>query len=94
VWVVLRDPAGKGPDLSFQARDRRPDRRSWLHLDLYTSQRDGEVERLVRLGARSHPWRYGPHADFVVLEDRAARSSASFRSSLRRERPRGARPVT
>jgi hypothetical protein len=43
--VVLRDPAGKGPNLSFQARDRRPARRSWLHLDLYTTDQAAEVER-------------------------------------------------
>jgi hypothetical protein len=67
--VVLRDPAGQGPNLSFQARDRRPGRRSWLHLDLYTADQAAEVERLVQLGARRYPWRYRPQADFVVLED-------------------------
>ena len=68
-WVVLRDPQGKGPNVSFQARDRRPGRRSWLHLDLYTSNQKGEVERLLALGARRYPWKYRPGADFVVLED-------------------------
>ena len=28
-WVVLCDPTGRGPNLSFQARDRRAGRRSW-----------------------------------------------------------------
>jgi hypothetical protein len=68
-WVVLRDPAGRGPNLSFQGRDTRPRSRSWVHLDLYTGDQPAEVERLVALGARRHPWRYGPGADFVVLED-------------------------
>ena len=68
-WVVLRDPEGSGPNLSLQARDRPSGRRSWLHLDLYADDRDGEVERLVGLGARRYPWRYRPNADFVVLED-------------------------
>jgi catechol 2,3-dioxygenase-like lactoylglutathione lyase family enzyme len=68
-WVVLRDPQGKGPNLSFQARERRPGRRSWLHLDLYTSNQKVEVERLMALGARRYPWKYRPGADFVVLED-------------------------
>jgi catechol 2,3-dioxygenase-like lactoylglutathione lyase family enzyme len=68
-WVVLRDPEGKGPNLSFQARDRHPGKRGWLHLDLYTEDRDDEVVRLVQLGAVRYPWRYRPHADFVVLED-------------------------
>ena len=68
-WVVLRDPEGRGPNLSLQARDRRSERRSWLHLDLYTDDQKSEVERLVGLGATRYPWRYRPNADFVVLED-------------------------
>jgi len=40
-----------------------------LHLDLYTDQRDVEVERLVSLGAMRYPWTYRPNADFVVLQD-------------------------
>ncbi len=68
-WVVLRDPEGKGPNLSFQARERRPRSRSWMHLDLYANDRDVEVERLVSLGATRYPWRCRPHADFVVLQD-------------------------
>lgn len=68
-WVVLRDPAGKGPNLSFQAREKRRRARSWLHLDLYTDKRDEEVDRLVKLGARRYPWRYEPGADYIVLED-------------------------
>lgn len=68
-WVVLQDPEGRGPSLSFQARDKRAVRRSWLHLDLYTEDQKGEVERLLKLGAKRYPWRYRPNADFVVLED-------------------------
>jgi hypothetical protein len=68
-WVVLQDPEGRGPNLSLQARDRRAAKRSWVHLDLYTEDREGEVERLVEIGARRYPWRYRKGADFVVLED-------------------------
>ena len=68
-WVVLRDPEGRGPNLSLQARERRAAQRSWVHLDLYTDERDREVERLLALGARRYPWRYRAGADFVVLED-------------------------
>ena len=68
-WVVLRDPEGKGPNLSFQARDRRPRARSWIHLDLYTADQAAEVDRLLHLGATLYPWRYRPGADFVVLQD-------------------------
>jgi len=68
-WVVLCSVDGAGPNLSFQARESRAPRRSWLHLDLYTDRRDEEVSRLLQLGARRYPWRYRPGSDFVVLED-------------------------
>lgn len=68
-WVVLCDPEKHGPNLSLQARDRRSSGRSWLHLDLYTSDQEREVARLIELGASRYPWRYSPSADFVVLED-------------------------
>ncbi len=69
-FVILRDPDGKGPNISIdQAPVRRTGKRSWLHLDLYTTNQKSEVERLVRLGAARYPWRYGPDADYVVLED-------------------------
>ena len=69
-FVILRDPDGTGPNISLdQSPTRRAGKRSWLHLDLYTRNQQDEVERLVRLGATRYPWRYEPHADFVVLED-------------------------
>jgi catechol 2,3-dioxygenase-like lactoylglutathione lyase family enzyme len=68
-WVVLRDPEGNGPNLSFQARPTQRRARSWLHLDLYTTHQDIEVDRLIRLGAVRHQWRYPPGADYVVLAD-------------------------
>lgn len=68
-WAVLCDPKGKGPNLSFQKREKRAGRRSWLHLDLYTNRQESEVERLIKLGAKKYPWRYPPNADYVVLED-------------------------
>ena len=40
-----------------------------MHVDLYTANQEGEVERLIELGATRYPWRYRPQADFVVLED-------------------------
>lgn len=70
-WVILRDPEGRGPNVSL---DRFPEplerpRVSRLHLDLYTTDREGEVERLLGLGATRYPQEYGPEDDFVVLED-------------------------
>lgn len=69
-WVVLRDPAGRSPNLSLErVQEKRSGKRSRLHLDLYTNNREAEVERLVSIGATRYPWRYRPGSDFVVLED-------------------------
>jgi len=69
-WVILRDPAGTGPNISLeQIPERRSGKRSRFHFDLYTADQLGEVERLVKLGATRYPWRYEPGADYVVLED-------------------------
>jgi hypothetical protein len=67
--VVLTDPKRRGPILSFQRRDDPKARRSWLHLDLYTSQAEREVVRLLALGARRYSWRSKGPRDFTVLED-------------------------
>lgn len=69
-FVILADPAGQGPNLSLdQVSMRRTGKRSRLHLDLYTPNQEGEVERLVQLGARRYAWRYPTGADYVVLAD-------------------------
>src|SRR5690242_10510188 len=69
-WVVLRNPEGQGPNISLQrVSERRSGKRSRLHLDLYTTDRNSEVDRLREIGATLYPWRYKPDADFVVLED-------------------------
>ncbi len=68
-FVILRDPSGKGPNVSLDQTPAPRTKRGWIHLDLYTANQQAEVERLVALGARRYPWRYPPHADYVVLED-------------------------
>jgi len=69
-WVILRDPDGNGPNVSLDHRsERRTGKRSRLHLDLYTTDQEGEVDRLVKIGAKRYPWRYRSDDDFVVLED-------------------------
>jgi catechol 2,3-dioxygenase-like lactoylglutathione lyase family enzyme len=71
-WVVLRDPEGRGPNVSL---DRVPEpleplgKTSRVHLDLYTTDQKGEVERLVGIGATRYPREYGPNPHFIVLED-------------------------
>jgi catechol 2,3-dioxygenase-like lactoylglutathione lyase family enzyme len=70
-WVVLRDPAGRNTNVSLnQVRpSEKLTGRNWLHFDLYTTNQTGEVERLLKLGAKRHPQEYEPDDDFIVLED-------------------------
>ncbi len=68
-WVVLRDPEGRGPNVSLNQVSKRLVGRNWLHFDLYTNDREGEVKRLLMLGAKRHRQTYEPGDDFRVLED-------------------------
>ncbi len=71
-WVVLRDLEGRGPNLSLErvAQPLGPiGKTSRVHLDLYTTDQAGEVERLIGLGATRYQRQYRPDDDFVVLED-------------------------
>ena len=67
-WVVLVDPHGKGPNVSLQkvAEGPGPDYR--FHFDLYSSDPEGEVVRLQRLGATMREPAQ-PDRDFVTLAD-------------------------
>lgn len=66
--VVLKDPAGVGPNLSLYRTPEGPLEDYRLHLDLYSSHPEQEVERLVGLGATlKQPAEEG--ADFVTLAD-------------------------
>jgi len=72
-WVILRDPEGRGPDVSLdKAHDNEhlgSTRHPRLHLDLYVDNREGEVKRLLKIGATRHRQTYDPEDDFRVLED-------------------------
>jgi catechol 2,3-dioxygenase-like lactoylglutathione lyase family enzyme len=72
-WVVLTDPTGAGPNLSLDRvseQDLPPQGElSRAHLDLYTSDQQAEVERLLGLGATRYEREQGPDDDFVVLVD-------------------------
>ncbi|UCH38322.1 MAG: VOC family protein [Candidatus Bathyarchaeota archaeon] len=67
--VVLQDPAKRSMNVSLNQISEKPRMRNWIHLDLYTSNREGEVNRLIRIGATRHPQTYEPDDDFIVLED-------------------------
>ena len=62
---ILKDPLGRGPNVTI---DRMDPYRGVLHLDLYTKDCEGEVRRLVGLGATVYRPRE-PDEDFVVLTD-------------------------
>lgn len=68
-WAMLRDPSGKGPNLSFNKVRKKTRGLSNIHLDLYSHDREREIERLIAAGAKRHHQRYSPDDDFRVLED-------------------------
>lgn len=66
-FAILVPKDGAGVQLSLkQITSDAPKRH---HLDLFTADRAGEVERLLRLGAQPVDWDYEPGADYVVLAD-------------------------
>jgi hypothetical protein len=68
-WVVLMDPDRRGVNVSLQVVPEKKVGKNRLHLDLYTEDQEGEVERLLGLGATRHARVSEPNEDFVVLED-------------------------
>ena len=69
-FMLLRPRNGVGPNMSLdQVRSELhiPPR---IHLDLYTDDQEGEVERLIALGATEVRWSKRPSdADYVILAD-------------------------
>jgi catechol 2,3-dioxygenase-like lactoylglutathione lyase family enzyme len=69
-FTMLVHPAGRRLPVSLQRTDAPPRESVRVHLDLYTSEQDRHVERLVGLGAtRVADWPYPDAPDFVVLRD-------------------------
>jgi catechol 2,3-dioxygenase-like lactoylglutathione lyase family enzyme len=69
-FALLRPRDGVGPNLSLDrvhAKVQVPPR---IHLDLYTEDQAGEVERLKALGATEVHWKKRPpDADYIILAD-------------------------
>ena len=67
-WVVLQDPAGRGPNVSVNCDPEKHTSPGPIHLNLYTDDREHEMKRLLSLGATRHrpP---EPDEDFEVLAD-------------------------
>jgi catechol 2,3-dioxygenase-like lactoylglutathione lyase family enzyme len=68
-FAVLTDPNRRWSNLSLQLSAEPKRGRNRLHLDLYTTDQDGEVARLAGLGATRIPWDYPEDPDFVVMAD-------------------------
>lgn len=67
-WVVLHDPRGQGPNISLQKVAEGPGADYRFHFDLYSSEPEAEVGRLLGLGASlREPAQEG--RDFVTLAD-------------------------
>jgi catechol 2,3-dioxygenase-like lactoylglutathione lyase family enzyme len=69
-FIMLVHPEGRGLPVSLQLASAPPVEPVRLHLDLYTSEQDRQVDRLIGLGAsRVFDWTYPKDADFIVLRD-------------------------
>ena len=69
-FVLMRPRHGAGPNVSLDRVRSSLQIPPRIHLDLYTDDQAGEVERLIGLGASEVQWdRKPPDADFVILVD-------------------------
>ncbi|WP_200896904.1 VOC family protein [Devosia soli] len=69
-WAVLVPKQGTGVQVAIDlAEDPATPGRPRHHLDLYASDQEAEVERLLALGATRVVRKYPRDADFVVLAD-------------------------
>jgi catechol 2,3-dioxygenase-like lactoylglutathione lyase family enzyme len=67
-WALLYDPNNSGPNIAFQKDPNGPGEVYWYHLDLYSSDPENEVNRLLGLGATMvQPAKEG--FDYVTLAD-------------------------
>ena len=69
-FVLLRPRDGVGPNLSLDRVRSTLQIPPRIHLDLYTEDQAGEIQRLKALGA-THPHEENrpPDADYVILAD-------------------------
>jgi predicted enzyme related to lactoylglutathione lyase len=69
-FMLLRPRDGVGPNLSLDQVHSTVQVPPRIHLDLYTEDQAGEVERLKALGATEVHWdKRPPDADYVILAD-------------------------
>jgi catechol 2,3-dioxygenase-like lactoylglutathione lyase family enzyme len=68
-WAVLCDPRGAHVNVSLQRVPERRVGKNRLHLDLYAEDQQGEVARMLELGALRIARESEPGEDFVTLQD-------------------------
>jgi hypothetical protein len=69
-FVLLRPRDGVGPNLALDQHRSEVHVPPRIHLDLYTDDQAGEIERLIALGATEVHWsKRPPNADYVILAD-------------------------
>jgi hypothetical protein len=69
-FVLLRPRDGVGPNVSLDRVRSSVQVPPRIHLDLYSGDQAGDVERLKALGATEVHWdKRPPDADYVILAD-------------------------
>ena len=69
-FMLLRPRDGIGPNLSLDEHRSEGPVPPRFHLDLYTEDQAGEIQRLISLGATEVHWdKRPPDADYVILAD-------------------------
>lgn len=68
-WAILVPKDGGGQQMAITIVSSDPAAHQRHHLDLYASDREAEVERLLSIGAHRKTWRYPEGADYVVMTD-------------------------
>ena len=69
-FAKLTDPEKNGPSVLIQRAEKIPSEPAPVHIDLYTSERDRHIDRILALGAtRVEDWPYPDEHGFIVLRD-------------------------
>jgi predicted enzyme related to lactoylglutathione lyase len=69
-FVLLKPKDGNGPNVSLDRVRSEVHIPPRIHLDLYTEDQAGEVQRLIGLGATEVHWDKRPaDADYIILAD-------------------------
>jgi predicted enzyme related to lactoylglutathione lyase len=69
-WATLVSPTGTGSQIALMRSESPLQAHPRIHVDLYATDRDAEISRLLELGAKEVDWdSYPDEPDFVVLAD-------------------------